>query len=89
MLSGMPRFLGIEAAAREIRTFHPTVIPGLLQTEPYAYAVHELHKAIDETTSEFMEQSVRLRMKRKEALTREDDPVKLGPRRWSADDRPK
>lgn len=77
MLSGMPRFLGIEAAAREIRAFHPTVVPGLLQAELYARAVHELHKLIDETTSEFMEQSVRLRMKRKEALTREDDPVKL------------
>jgi len=77
MLSGMPRFLGIEAAAREIRAFHPTVIPGLLQTEPYAAAVHELHKLIDESTSEFVQQSVRLRMKRKEALTREDDPVKL------------
>lgn len=77
MLSGMPRFLGIEAAAREIRAFHPTVVPGLLQTEPYADAVHELHGLIDESTSEFVQQSVRLRMKRKEALTREDDPVKL------------
>ncbi|MFD4258259.1 helix-turn-helix domain-containing protein [Streptomyces sp. NPDC058534] len=77
MLSGMPRFLGIEAAAREIRAFHPTVIPGLLQTRDYAQAVHELHKHIDETTSEFVDQSMQLRMKRKEALTRKDDPVKL------------
>ncbi|MEW2114897.1 helix-turn-helix transcriptional regulator [Streptomyces sp. NPDC005474] len=77
MLSGMPRFLGIEAAAREIRAFHPTVIPGLLQTEAYAAAVHELHKPINETTTEFVHQSVSMRMKRQEALTREDDPVKL------------
>ncbi|MGW0708127.1 helix-turn-helix domain-containing protein [Streptomyces sp. NPDC002643] len=77
MLSGMPRFLGIEAVAREIRTFHPSVVPGILQSHGYAQALHELHKPIDETTTEFMQQSMQLRMKRKEALTRDDDPVKL------------
>ncbi|WP_078900471.1 helix-turn-helix domain-containing protein [Streptomyces sp. SBT349] len=77
MLSGMPRFLGVESIAREIRMFHPTVVPGLLQTEAYAQAVHDLHKPIDETTTEFVQQSVQLRMKRKEALTREEDPLKL------------
>jgi len=77
MLSGMPRFLSVESAAREIRIFHPTIVPGLLQTEAYAQAVHELHKPIDETTTEFVQQSVQLRMKRKEALTREDEPLKV------------
>ncbi|MFJ5674407.1 helix-turn-helix domain-containing protein [Streptomyces sp. NPDC093097] len=77
MLSGMPRFLGVESAAREIRIFHPTVIPGLLQTEAYARAVHELHKPIEEMTTPFMENSVELRMRRKEALTRDDDPLKV------------
>ncbi|UQA97981.1 helix-turn-helix domain-containing protein [Streptomyces halobius] len=77
MLSGMPRFLGVESAAREIRVFHPTVIPGLLQAKGYARAVHELHKPIDETTTEFMEHSVQLRMRRKEALTRDDEPMKV------------
>ncbi|GAQ56324.1 helix-turn-helix domain-containing protein [Streptomyces acidiscabies] len=77
MLSGMPRFLGIEAAAREIRTFHPQVVPGLIQSHSYAQAVHELHKPIDEMTTEFVQQSVHMRMKRQEALTRSDSPVKL------------
>ncbi|MFE7313202.1 helix-turn-helix domain-containing protein [Streptomyces sp. NPDC057555] len=77
MLSGMPRFLGVESAARAIRIFHPTVVPGLLQTRAYAQAVHELHKPIDETTTEFVQQSVELRMKRKEAVTRDDDPIKV------------
>ncbi|MFJ2112304.1 helix-turn-helix domain-containing protein [Streptomyces sp. NPDC087850] len=77
MLSGMPRFLGVESAAREIRIFHPTAVPGLLQTEAYASSLHELHKPIDETTSEFVQQSVQLRMKRKEALTRDGDPIKV------------
>lgn len=77
MLSGMPRFLGVESAAREIRMFHPTVVPGLLQTQAYAQSVHDLHKPIDETTTEFVQQSVRLRMERKEALTRDEDPLKV------------
>lgn len=77
MVSGMPRFLGVESAAREIRIFHPTAVPGLLQTKAYAQALHELHKPIDETTSEFVGRSVQLRMKRQEALTRDDDPLKV------------
>ncbi|MEV0849847.1 helix-turn-helix transcriptional regulator [Streptomyces sp. NPDC049954] len=77
LLSGMPRFLGVESAAREIRIFHPTAVPGLLQTEAYARALHQLHKPVDEITTEFLEESVRLRMKRQDALTRCDDPLKL------------
>ncbi|MFE6775355.1 helix-turn-helix domain-containing protein [Streptomyces sp. NPDC057702] len=77
MLSGMPRFLGVESAAKEIRIFHPTIVPGLLQTRPYAMAVHDVHKPIDESTTEFIRQSVELRMKRQEAVVRDDDPLKV------------
>lgn len=77
MSSGMPRFLGIEAAAHEIRAYHPLLVPGLLQTEAYARTRHEQAKPIDETTSEFVDHNVRVRMKRKEALTRAEDPLKL------------
>ncbi|GAA3857559.1 helix-turn-helix domain-containing protein [Streptomyces sedi] len=77
LLSGMQRFLGVESAAREIRLFHPTVIPGLLQTEGYARALHELTKPVDETTTEFGQKSVQLRMRRKDAITRDDEPVKI------------
>ncbi|MDT3395626.1 helix-turn-helix transcriptional regulator [Streptomyces sp. B1866] len=77
LLSGMQRFLGVESAAREIRFFHPTVVPGLLQTEDYARALHELHKPINETTTEFGQATVRIRMQRKEAITRDEDPVKI------------
>lgn len=75
--SGMPRFLGIEAAAEEIRAYHPTLIFGLLQTEAYARAIHEYVKPITESTTEFTEHNVRLRMKRKEVLTRDENPLKL------------
>lgn len=77
LLSGMQRFLGVQSAAREIRLFHPTIVPGLLQTEAYAQALHDLHKPIDETTTEFGQKSVQLRMRRKEAITREEDPLKV------------
>jgi hypothetical protein len=77
MHSGMPRFLGIEAAATEIRAYHPSIVLGLLQTEAYARTRHVSAKVIDETTTEFVEDSVRVRMKRKEALTRHEDPMRL------------
>ncbi|TJZ45393.1 helix-turn-helix domain-containing protein [Streptomyces piniterrae] len=77
MSSGMPRFLGIEAAALEIRAYHPMLVFGLLQTEAYARIRHEQAKPIDETTSEFVDHNVQMRMKRKEALTRDGDPLKL------------
>ncbi|MGK5533710.1 helix-turn-helix domain-containing protein [Streptomyces sp. URMC 129] len=77
MPSGMPRFLGIESAAEEIRAYHPSIILGLLQTEAYALTRHQSSKSIDETTTEFIEDSVRIRMRRKEALTRDDAPLRL------------
>ncbi|MBA0053712.1 XRE family transcriptional regulator [Streptomyces sp. AJS327] len=77
LMSGMQRFLGVESAAREIRLYHPTIVPGLLQTERYAQAVHDLSKPIDETTTEFVNKSVNLRMKRREAITRDGDPQKV------------
>ncbi|WP_433891606.1 helix-turn-helix domain-containing protein [Streptomyces sp. CA-111067] len=77
MNPGMPRFLGIESAAQEIRAYHPTIVLGLLQTEAYARTRHQTAKAIDETTTEFVNDGVKVRMMRKEALTREDEPLRL------------
>lgn len=77
LTAGMPRFLGIEAAAQEIRAYHPTIILGLLQTEAYARTRHVSAKPLDETTTEFVDRSVEVRMRRKEALTRDEDPLRL------------
>ncbi|MFJ2193708.1 helix-turn-helix domain-containing protein [Kitasatospora sp. NPDC087861] len=77
MAPSMPRFLGVESAAQAIRAFHPTVVLGLLQTRRYAQALHLLAKPIEETTSDFIQKSVDLRMARKERLHDPDDPVKL------------
>ncbi|MFB7475595.1 helix-turn-helix domain-containing protein [Kitasatospora sp. NPDC056184] len=77
MAPSMPRFLGVESAAQAIRAYHPTCVLGLLQTERYAQVVHELAKPIEETTTEFIQKSVALRMRRKERLTSSEEPVKL------------
>ncbi|MFK0116820.1 helix-turn-helix domain-containing protein [Streptomyces sp. NPDC090994] len=76
MPAGLPGFVGLEPEARSMKAYHPTVVYGLLQTEAYALATHELHKPVEEYTSEFVRSGVELRMKRQEVLTRED-PVKL------------
>lgn len=76
MPSGMPGFVGLEPEARSMKAYHPTLVYGLLQTERYARAIHEVQKPIEETTTEMIRNSVELRMKRQEILTRED-PVRL------------
>ncbi|CBG73156.1 putative DNA-binding protein [Streptomyces scabiei 87.22] len=75
--SGMPKFLGIEAAAEEIRAYHPNLVYGLLQTEAYARSIHENVRPITEITSEFLEHNVTIRMRRKEALLRDHNPLRL------------
>ncbi|SER82436.1 Helix-turn-helix domain-containing protein [Streptomyces sp. yr375] len=76
MPAGMPGFVGLEPEARSMKAYHPTVVYGLLQTKAYAQATHESHKPIEEYTTEFIRNSVELRMKRQEVLTREN-PVRL------------
>lgn len=61
--------LAHEARATSIRTFVPQVVPGLLQTEEYADAVI---RAGDPTVDH--EQSLKVRLKRQELLTRENAP---------------
>lgn len=78
LLPAMQGFVGIEAEAQEIRLYQPAVVHGLLQTEPYAQAIYEIEKPIEETTSEFIRYNVALRIERKErVLHRDPDPVKL------------
>ena len=63
------RFIGLEAAAFEMRDYEPLVVPGLLQTEEYARALMQAdptgrdHPAI--------ETAVRIRMERQDLLTQE------------------
>jgi DNA-binding XRE family transcriptional regulator len=63
-------YLPIEAAAHTIRTWHPVIVPGLLQTEAYARA---LFTATGMNPAQ-VEEQVELRMRRQEILARERPP---------------
>lgn len=73
---GMRDYVGLETDATEISAWHPNLIFGLCQTESYARALIESAKSVDETTTEFIETNIELRMKRKQIIT-VDDPRKL------------
>ncbi|MEO3784649.1 helix-turn-helix transcriptional regulator [Actinocorallia sp. B10E7] len=58
-----------EAQALAIRYFHPTLVPGLLQTEDYARAALVAGRTPD------VAQALKRRMKRQELLTRAEPPM--------------
>ncbi|WP_342668033.1 helix-turn-helix transcriptional regulator [Streptomyces roseoverticillatus] len=76
MPSGTTMYVGLESDARTMRAWHSRVVFGLLQTESYARALFMTAKHVEERTSEFVDESVALRMERKAILTCED-PVEL------------
>jgi hypothetical protein len=67
-------YVGLEAAAAEIRSYEALVVPGLLQTEDYARAM--VLAARPDESAEHVEQRIRVRMKRQSLLT-QDDPLRL------------
>ena len=67
-------FVGLEAAAKRIRTYEQQVVPGLLQTEHYAKAM--LHTARPDIDEDEAERRVRVRMQRQSLLI-QDDPIEL------------
>jgi transcriptional regulator with XRE-family HTH domain len=67
-------YVGLEAAAAELRSFEPLVIPGLLQTEAYARAM--VLAGWPNMSTEEVEQRIRVRMKR-QSLLYQDDPLQL------------
>jgi transcriptional regulator with XRE-family HTH domain len=72
-------YLDLEAAATLIRAYEVQFVPGLLQTEAYARAVVQI--GYGNADDEEINRRVKLRMTRKELLTRPD-----GPRLWAVID---
>jgi transcriptional regulator with XRE-family HTH domain len=72
VLSGA--YVGLEAAARSIRTYEQQVVPGLLQSEEYAIAMIRAARLGDTDTE--IEQRVHVRIARQSLLT-QDDPIDL------------
>ncbi|MGW0501730.1 helix-turn-helix domain-containing protein [Micromonospora sp. NPDC003241] len=75
-LHGQPNWLrpwlDAERNARQLRCYHPTLIPGLLQTEHYARAVIQ---SDDMLSDEEVERRLAVRMDRQAILTRPDPPI--------------
>ncbi|MFI5707723.1 helix-turn-helix domain-containing protein [Kribbella sp. NPDC051620] len=74
MPSWFGNYVGLEVAAKLIRTYELLFVPGLLQTEDYARAVVQFGKAY--LPSEEINQRVALRVTRQQILTR-PDPARL------------
>src|SRR5580704_18353722 len=68
---GFRPFQPHEAAARLLKTFEHSLMPGLFQTRAYAQAITETYP---ETTSEVAKERVDGRMERQASLFREDPP---------------
>ncbi|MBA6436244.1 helix-turn-helix domain-containing protein [Streptomyces sp. GMR22] len=75
--SGVGMHIGLENGARTSRTWQPNVVFGLLQTERYARELFQAAKPVEETTTEFVERHIQIRMERKKALRRRDNPMEL------------
>ena len=67
-------YVGLEDAARSVRTYEQQVVPGLLQSEEYAIAMIRAARLGD--TDQEIEQRVRVRMARQSLLTQEN-PIDL------------
>ncbi|MDQ3578779.1 MAG: helix-turn-helix domain-containing protein, partial [Actinomycetota bacterium] len=65
-------FLGLEDGAGEVASFDSVVVPGLLQTDPYAEAVI---RGNPDLSDEQVRQLVNVRMGRQQILEREDNPI--------------
>ncbi|MFF5586347.1 helix-turn-helix domain-containing protein [Streptomyces hygroscopicus] len=75
--SGMGMYIGLESGARSVRAWQPSVVLGLLQTGRYARELLQAAKPVEETTTEFVERHIQIRMERKKALTRRNNPLEL------------
>ncbi|WFB07840.1 helix-turn-helix domain-containing protein [Streptomyces sp. LX-29] len=77
MPSGMHMWVGLEMDARAMRAWHCQYVIGLLQTERYARSMFTTAKPVEERTTDFVEYNTKIRMERKQLITRDDDPVEL------------
>ncbi|MFH8795011.1 MULTISPECIES: helix-turn-helix domain-containing protein [Streptomyces] len=68
-------YIGLETDAASLRVYDPQVVPGLLQTRPYAEAL--ITGALPETTPTDIEKRVQVRMRRQERVAAPENPLRL------------
>ncbi|GAA4206516.1 helix-turn-helix transcriptional regulator [Streptosporangium oxazolinicum] len=72
---GFDSYIGLEAEASLVRSYEPLVVPGLMQTEPYARAVIEATSVVQ--TPSKVEETVSVRISRQRLLHGPGDPIHL------------
>jgi Domain of unknown function (DUF5753)/Helix-turn-helix domain len=70
------QFIGYEAEAIRLRQFHPTIIPGLLQTEGYVRAILP-GVALQPIAAERIQALVEVRLRRQQEILHGDNPREL------------
>ncbi|CAL9492736.1 helix-turn-helix domain-containing protein [Streptomyces sp. enrichment culture] len=68
-------YIGLETDAESLRTYEPQIITGLLQTSAYAEAL--IQGALPETSVADVEKRVRVRIRRQERISAENNPLRL------------
>lgn len=68
-------YFGLEAAAQEIASYQPDMIPGLLQTPDYARELMRIAFPLE--AAEEIERRVQLKMRRQRVITRKVNPITL------------
>ncbi|MEU3600013.1 helix-turn-helix transcriptional regulator [Streptomyces sp. NPDC006798] len=68
-------YIGLETDAANLRVYEPQIVPGLLQTRPYAEAV--VAGAAPENSQVEVDKRVNVRMRRKERVRDTDQPLRL------------
>lgn len=68
-------YIGLETDAASLRVYDPQVVPGLLQTRPYAEAL--IAGALPETTPGDIDRRVQVRLRRQERISAPESPLRL------------
>ncbi|MFJ6569884.1 helix-turn-helix domain-containing protein [Streptomyces sp. NPDC091292] len=68
-------YIGLETDAASLRVYDPQVVPGLLQTRPYAEAL--IAGALPETPSTDIDKRVQVRLRRQERIAAPENPLRL------------
>lgn len=70
-------FVGLEAEAGSVAQWQLEAIPGLFQTEEYAWHVTDAIQSVKPTRPSVIERRVHVRMERQRVLTEREPPLKL------------
>jgi transcriptional regulator with XRE-family HTH domain len=68
-------YIGLETDAASLRVYDPLVVPGLLQTRPYAEAL--IQGALPEAAAGDIDKRVQVRLRRQERISDVENPLRL------------